>query len=375
MGHSPDGRVVFVPFTAPGDRVRARVLESRPRFVRARVDALLEPGASRTEPVCPAFGSCGGCAWQHVEHRAQLAAKARIVADALERLAGLPAPGPVRIEASPMAYGYRSRTRVLREGGRVGYRRRRSHALCPVSRCPVLAPPLEEALRALVQAPRDDAVREEWELAVGDGAPRAAVLSSDGAATGAPITLRVGGDRLEVSPGVFFQSNGLLHDALATAVGHAAGRGRHALELFAGAGFLSLGLARRFDRVTAVEADPIAARDLRHNLGAARLAHVDVVAARLPEALERPSVAETRPDVAILDPPRSGLPPGCADLLCDLAPRRLVYLSCDPATLARDVRAFADRGYALATVEAFDLFPQTPHVEALAVLEGVPPGR
>jgi 23S rRNA (uracil1939-C5)-methyltransferase len=148
-----------------------------------------------------------------------------------------------------------------------------------------------------------------------------------------------------------------------------------ALELFAGAGFLTLGLARRFDRVTAVEADPIAARDLRHNLRAARLAHVDVVAARLPEALERPSLAEARPDVAILDPPRSGLPPGSADLLCDLAPRRLVYLSCDPATLARDVRAFADRGYALATVEAFDLFPQTPHVEALAVLEGVPRGR
>jgi tRNA/tmRNA/rRNA uracil-C5-methylase (TrmA/RlmC/RlmD family) len=353
--------VVFVPFTAPGDRVRARVQQSRPRFVRARVDALLEPGASRTEPVCPAFGSCGGCAWQHVEHRAQLAAKARIVADALERLAGLPPPGPVRIEASPMAYGYRSRTRVLREGGRVGYRRRRSHALCPVSRCPVLAPPLEEALRALVQAPHDDTAREEWELAVGDGAPRAAMLSSDGPAAGAPVALRVGGDRLDVSPGVFFQSNGLLHDALATAVGHAAGRGRHALELFAGAGFLTLGLARRFDRVTAVEADPIAARDLRH--------------ARLPEALERPSLAEARPDVAILDPPRSGLPPGSADLLCDLAPRRLVYLSCDPATLARDVRAFADRGYALATVEAFDLFPQTPHVEALAVLEGVPRGR
>jgi 23S rRNA (uracil1939-C5)-methyltransferase len=339
--------VVFVPFTAPGDRVRARVQESRPRFVRARVDALLEPGASRTEPVCPAFGSCGGCAWQHVEHRAQLAAKARIVADALERIAGLP-PGPVRIEASPQAYGYRSRTRVLREGGRVGYRRRRSH---------------------------DGPAREEWELALGDGAPRAALLSGDGPAAGAPIGLRVGEDRLDVSPGVFFQSNGLLHDALARAVGHAAGRGHHALELFAGAGFLTLGLARRFDRVTAVEADPIAARDLRHNLGAAQLSHVDVVAARLPEALERPSLAEARPDVAVLDPPRSGLPPGCADLLCELAPRRLVYLSCDPATLARDVRTFADHGYSLEAVEGFDLFPQTPHVEALAVLEGVTPGR
>jgi 23S rRNA (uracil1939-C5)-methyltransferase len=373
--HSPDGRAVFVPFTAPGDRVRVRVQERRPRFLRACVDALLEPGASRTDPVCSAFGSCGGCAWQHVEHRAQRAAKARIVADALERLAGLPPPGPVRIEASPMAYGYRSRTRVLREGGRVGYRRRRSHALCPVSRCPVLAPPLEGALRALAQAPRDGGRREEWELALGAGPPRAALLSGDAPAAGAPIALRVGGDRLQVSPGVFFQSNGLLHDALARAVAQAAGRGQHALELFAGAGFLTLGLARQFDRVTAVEAHPTAARDLRHNLRAARLGHVEVVAARLPEALERPPLAEGRPDVAVLDPPRSGLPPGAAHLLRDLAPRRLVYLSCDPATLARDVRTFADQGYALASVDAFDLFPQTPHVEVLAVLEAGPRGR
>jgi 23S rRNA (uracil1939-C5)-methyltransferase len=273
-----------------------------------------------------------------------------------------------------MAYGYRSRTRVLREGGRVGYRRRRSHALCPVSRCPVLAPPLEGALRALARAPHAGSRREEWELALGAGPPRAALLCGDGPADGAPIALRVGGDRLQVSPGVFFQSNGLLHDALAGAVGQAAGRGRHALELFAGAGFLTLGLARRFERMTAVEAHPAAVVDLRDNLRAAGMGHVEVLAARLPEALGRPPLAEARPDVVVLDPPRSGLPPGAADLLRDLAPRRFVYLSCDPATLARDVRTFADGGYALASVDAFDLFPQTPHVEVLAVLEGGPRG-
>jgi len=176
-------------------------------------------------------------------------------------------------------------------------------------------------------------------------------------------------------PGVFFQSNGLLHEALAAGVGLAAGRGQHALELFAGAGFLTLDLARRFERVTAVEAHPAAVRDLRHNLRSARLDHVEVVAARLPEVLERSPLAGTSPDVAVLDPPRTGLPPGSVDLLCDLAPGRLVYLSCDPATLARDVRSLADRGYALASVETFDLFPQTPHVETLAVLEGAPRGR
>lgn len=361
VGRAPDGRVVFVPFTAPGDRVRLRVVESRRTFLRARVEALLEPGASRTDPVCPAFGSCGGCAWQHVDMAAQLEAKARIVEDALRRIGALAFAEPIRITPSPVDYGYRARTRVLRRGGRTGYRRRRSNAIQPVSRCPVLTPALDASLHAL--AASEDAGDGEYELAAGADAVRCAALGA--AAVAPPIEIRVLGDRLRVSPGVFFQANAPLHDALAQAVLEAAGGGGHALEAFAGAGFFTLSLSRRFDRVTAVESDPAAAADLRHNLAHAGRDNVRVVA----ERLERAWSSLPGADVLVLDPPRGGLPPDAAPRLAGLGARRIVYLSCDPATLARDCARLRQQGHVLRAVSAFDLFPHTPHVEALAVLE------
>lgn len=365
VARAPDGRVVFVPFTAPGDRVRLRVVESRARFLRARVERLLEAGPARTDPVCPAFGSCGGCTWQHVAIGAQLDAKRRIVEAALRHIGGLSFEGEIAITPSPAAYGYRARTRVLRRRGRTGYRRRRSSALHAVSRCPVLCPELDAALHELsheipgsAQAPDG-----EVELAAGEDAVRCACLASS---EGAPaIELRVLGDRLRISPGVFFQANRSLHDTLAQAVLAAAGRGGQALEVFAGAGFFTLGLSRRFERVTAIESDPAAVADLRHNLERAGRRNVRVVARRLEDA-----GAELAPaDALVLDPPRSGLPTGSAERLAALCASRLVYLSCDPATLARDCARLAGEGYALRAVSAFDLFPQTPHVEVLARLE------
>jgi 23S rRNA (uracil1939-C5)-methyltransferase len=361
VGRAPDGRVVFVPFTAPGDRVRLRVVESRKHFLRARVETLLEQGAARTEPVCPAFGSCGGCAWQHVSMEAQLAAKVRIVEDALRRIGDVTVADPVTIAPSAKDYGYRARTRVLRQGGRTGYRRRRSNAIQPVSRCPVLAPELDAALHALSSS--QDAPDGEIELAAGADAVRCAPL---GAGTPVqPIEIQVLSDRLRISPGVFFQANPTLFDPLAQAVVEAAGGGGSALEAFAGAGFLTLALSRRFERITAVESDPAAAADLRHNLARAGRANVDVVAERLERAIASLPAA----DVLVLDPPRGGLAPDAVPLLSALARRRVVYLSCDPATLARDCARFRQAGFAVRAVSAFDLFPQTPHVETLAVLE------
>lgn len=361
VARAPDGRVVFVPFAAPGDRVRLRVVESRARFLRARIERLLEAGPARTDPVCPAFGSCGGCAWQHVAIGAQLDAKRRIVEAALRRIGGLSFEGEIAITPSPADYGYRARTRVLRRRGRTGYRRRRSSALHAVSRCPVLCPELDAALHEL--AGRAQAPDGEVELAAGQDAVRCACLTSPEGA--GPIELRVLGDRLRISPGVFFQANRSLHDTLAQTVLAVAGSGGQALEVFAGAGFFTLGLSRRFERVTAIESDPAAVVDLRHNLERAGRRNVRVVARSLEDA-----GAELAPaDALVLDPPRSGLPSGAVERLAALGATRLVYLSCDPATLARDCARLAAEGYALCAVSAFDLFPQTPHVEVLACLE------
>jgi len=364
VGRGPDGRVFFVPFTAPGDRVRVQVTQSRARFVRARVESLLEPGPQRADPVCPVFGSCGGCAWQHLTYAAQLAAKARILEDALRRIGRLAPPGPIAIAPSPSAYGYRSRTRVLVEAGRVGYRRRRSHVLCATTRCPVLLPALDEKLHELAQRPpRQDG---EWELAWGDGQARAASLAAPGRER---VSLEVAGERIGVSPGVFAQSNALLLPRLAARLLACAGTGGSALELYAGAGCFTLPLARRFERLVALEADPDAVRDLHANLRDAGIAHVDVLGETLERALERDALAPLAPEALVLDPPRAGLPEGAVEALARLAPARIVYLSCDPATLARDLALWLARGWALRSIEGFDLFPQTPHIEALALLE------
>jgi len=364
VGRAPDGRVVFVPFTAPGDRVRVRIDREHRRFVNARVESLVEASSQRADPACAVFGSCGGCAWQHVAYSAQVAAKAKIVTDALTRIARIRVPGAVETVPSPAAYGYRIRARVLVEGGKVGFRRRRSHALCATNRCPILAAPLQQCLAELSRrTPLSDG---EWELFCGEGEARAILLPSSG---GERIELRVAGERVGISPGVFAQSNGLLQEALANAVLAAAGRGGLALEWFAGAGFFTLGLARRFDRVVALESDSTAIRDLAANVRSAGLANVELLPETLEVAFQNGSFRGMRPEVVVVDPPRRGLPTGFSDALDELAPRRIVYLSCDSATQARDAAYLRGVGYSLERVQAFDLFPQTPHVESLAIFE------
>jgi 23S rRNA (uracil1939-C5)-methyltransferase len=364
VGRGPDGRVFFVPFTAPGDRVRVRVTESRARFARGSVETLLAPGPQRSDPVCPVFGSCGGCAWQHVAYPAQLAAKTKILEDALRRLGRLEPPAPVEVTPSPSPYGYRGRARVFAQGGRVGWRRRRSHTICATTRCPVLLPALDQKLHELALRPPK---REgEWELAWGDGQARAAELGRRGRER---VFLEVAGERIGVSPGVFAQANALLLPALASRLLALAGAGGQALELYAGAGCFTLPLARRFQQLTALEASPDAVRDLRANLEEAGIENTSVLGETLERALERGDLSALAPEALVLDPPRAGLPEGAVDALAALNPARILYLSCDPATLARDLALWVGRGWALRSLEGFDLFPQTPHVEGLALLE------
>ncbi|MDJ0850777.1 MAG: class I SAM-dependent RNA methyltransferase [Myxococcota bacterium] len=363
VARAPDGRVVFVPFSAPGDRVRVRFEEQRRRFARARVTELVEASPARVEPRCPAFGECGGCSWQHVAYSAQAEAKRGIVVDALERIGGLEVP-QVELVPCPSPYAYRMRARLLAEGGRVGYRRRASHALRAVDACPVLVPALEAELARLASRPPPG--DGEWELACAGDRVRAVPLDGRSRDAGS-LTLEVAGERLRVSPGVFAQANALLLEPLVERVMTAVGSGTLAVELFAGAGLFTLPLARRFARVLAVEGFEPAASDLRANLAAAGLASAEVVGRRVEEAA--PSLVGLSPEVVLLDPPRTGLPAGGVALLVGLAASRVAYLSCDPATLARDLRELCPQGYRLAGVEVFDLFPQTPHVEALATLQ------
>ncbi len=365
VGRAAGGRVMFVPFSAPGDRVRVRVVEEHTRFARGEIVELLAAGPSRTKPLCPVFGLCGGCAWQHVGYEAQLEAKREILRSALERVGGVRLPGPIELMPCPEPYRYRTRTRVLVAGGRVGYRQRRSHALCATRHCPVLVPELDTALERLECGAQDSS---EWELASGEGgAVRIERLEPPGPrGLLSELAIQVGDDNLGFSPGVFVQSNRWLRDALARAVHEAAGHGRLAIELFAGAGFLTLGLARRFTRVVAVEGDTASCADLVRNARRAGLHNIEPCC----EAAERAAAKGfgAIPDTVVLDPPRRGLARDGAAAICALRAARVVYLSCDPATLARDLALLCAGGYEVEAVRGFDLFPQTAHVEALATL-------
>lgn len=365
IAHAPDGRVVFVPATAPGDRARVRVVETHAKWLRAELVAVETPGPGRVEPRCALVGRCGGCAWQHLDYETQRRAKAAILRDALERIGGLALPGEVEVAASP-PFGYRGRARIGTARGVVGYRRLRSHALEPTAACPVLVPALEAALARLAAAP--PARAGEIELAAGDdGHVRAwgpgGLLLGD-----AGLAIAAGDRHIQVSPGVFFQGNARLRRALLDAVLGAAGGGARALELCAGAGFFTLGLADRFAEVMAVESSPPAVRDLRKNVAAAGVGNVRIECAPLEGLLAGGPARDFAPEAIVVDPPRTGLGADVAEAIAALGAARLVYVSCAPPTLARDVAVLVQRGLRLASLRGFDLFPQTPHVEAVAVL-------
>jgi 23S rRNA (uracil1939-C5)-methyltransferase len=351
-----DGVVVFVPFTAPGERVRARVTEVRKRFARAALEDVLVPSPERRAPPCRYFGACGGCQLQHLTEAAQREAKVGFVRDALRRIGGADWSGPLPMLAAD-GFGYRLRARLAARGGRLGYHRADSHEVVDVERCPLLVPALDQALAA-ARAARVPLPRELVLAAGDDGVAAAPALP------GLPdreLRRRVGAHGYRLAAGAFFQANAQLLEALVAAAVPEGG-GALALDLFAGVGLFTLPLAQRFARVVAIEADPAAVELLRANAPA----NVEVVAADAAVWLARASFAEP-PDLALLDPPRAGAA-GVLPALAAARARRIAYVACDPATCARDLAPLLAGGWRLQSVTALDLFPQTFHVETVVHL-------
>jgi len=394
VGTLEDGRVVFVPRTAPGDVVECRITESRRRWARAVRLSLVEPGPGRAEPECPHYDAdrCGGCRLQHLSYEAQLAAKARIVGDALRRIGGLETDDPP-IAPSPSLWRYRARVTLHAERGRIGYHRvGEANGVFDLTDCRIAREPLmtlwravsserrllpadltalglredgEGALHVVVESPAARA----WDAvplaqAVGDPTVRHWWRPEGGAA-------RVLAGPPSAFPVLAFEQvqPGLGGDIRAQAVAETgAASGSVAWDLYAGVGETARALAARGVDVWAVEADRAAVAWGRDRArGWDRGAAVRWEA----EAAERAVARLPDPDVAVVNPPRTGLGAEVAEALQRRAERtrpfRVVYVSCDPATLARDLRRMP--GLGLRSVRAFDLFPQTAHVETLSVLE------
>lgn len=398
-----DGKVYFVRATAPGDEIEFEVREEHRSYAFAEMTALLAAGPARRQPPCEYLPRCGGCPWQHVDYAAQLAAKERSVAELLRRVAGLTAPRVLPILGSPHELGYRRRLSLRVENRRLGYFAAASHDLVPVRHCLLAEPALEGAIeraqgwidviatrvkRIEIAAAAGGtgavfAAQAEGAFAAADGAATEAFLA--GAAGIAGIVLRgrgwrrawgaerivlAGGDgeAIEVPAGGFAQVNAAANLAMVGTVLDfaAATAADRVLDLYAGFGNLTFPLARVAGAVTAVERDAAAVEAGARHARARGLGHVSFVRADVAAFLDAPRRGDERPTLAVLDPPRSGAAEAIEPLL-RLAPPRLVYVSCNPATLARDLALLARR-YTVGRVQPIDFFPQSPHVETVVEL-------
>ena len=410
-----DGRTAFVSGACPGDVAEIELLSDHGRYVKAAVQSVVQPSPERIDPPCPFFGACGGCQWQHISYPAQLAAKRTALTDALQRIGGLdPPPAIDECMPSPQQFGYRNKIELTAEekSGRLnlGFTRVGTDKVMPIPECMLLpsklrkAPSaLQGALRYLSSRGRDlRLMRVSLRVAANTGDvevalwtepgpfPRQIVADTLSEAVGASSVVRclvkgspkkrdvsgvevlkgkgawrerLAGRSMLASAPTFFQVNTEMAEALIDVVVEAATKGSttEALDLFCGAGTFTLPLAAKIDNVTCVESSRYALRDLRRNLDAADL-HADVIAGDA--AREMSGLGEF--DVVVVDPPRAGLAPELAKAIADTDVSRLVYVSCDPSTLARDTAILNAEGLLLRNVKVLDLFPQTYHVETVA---------
>jgi 23S rRNA (uracil1939-C5)-methyltransferase len=414
------GKAAFVPFVLDGEEIEAAVTEEKPGYVRARAEAIVRASLHRVPPPCPYFGGCGGCQYQHATYEHQLEIKKDILRETLRRFAKLELPCEIEVHPSP-PWNYRNRSRLqlrLQPDFAAGYFKVGSHELLHVEQCPISSPLINRGIAALWESGRAgkattgvheieffanaDDTKLLAELSCASEARRAAVRAwaeelraalpeitgvvafraaqaGDRAAPerilslGEPsLTYETQLASYRVSAGSFFQTNRHLTDELVKLVTDGR-QGDLALDLYAGVGLFSTALARDFHHIVAVESSQTSAADLAYNLSS----KAEVIQASTEQYLSR-SQEQGRdgkgkvllhsihtPDLAVVDPPRSGLGERVARMLANLGAPRLTYVSCDPATLARDLVPLLAAGYRVERAHLVDLFPQTYHLESV----------
>ncbi len=424
------GKAVFLPFALPGEKVNAHVVEQRPGFARAQLDGVMEASAQRIEPRCPYFFRCGGCHYQHAAYQEQLRQKSDILRETLRRTAKIDWQGEIRVHsAEPWGYRNRTRMKIGRAGApglrdvSIGYYRMGLHELLPVEQCPISSPLINRTLQAVWELGRggqlapelseveffanasDDrllvaffssgaqrpaqgtaealgtALEAKVPEAAGvllfeqrrsdraQGQGRSPMDDIDGIVEGRAyasagekaLTYEAVGTKYRVSGGSFFQTNRFLADKLLELV--TAGRsGGKALDLYAGVGLFAAALAKTFDKVTAVESAPSSSSDLQRNVPG----NVSAVQDRTEVFLK--NSPGMKADLVVVDPPRAGLGDKAARALAGIRAPRITYVSCNPATLARDLGVLVGGGWRLDEVNLIDLFPQTYHIESMVQL-------
>jgi 23S rRNA (uracil1939-C5)-methyltransferase len=361
-----EGKTVFVSLSAPGDRLRVRVERQQGNVLFAAIDEILTASPDRIEPPCPYFGRCGGCDFQQLAYENQLVAKAEIIRDCLHRIARLEVVPEIVVTPSPREWRYRMRAMwQIDQGERtIGYYERGSRRVCDVVDCAVLMPELQATLERVRATESQEFPPDLKHLDVVAGENGVSLAPSFSEFETKELELTIRGERYGYNAEAFFQINpGLLAPLIEFALDDVSGG--LAIDLYSGVGLFTVPLARRFKRVIGVEGNARAVRFAGRNLDRARLENVRVVNAGVAEWFRGRTL---QPDFLLLDPPRAGAESVVIKGILDFAASRVTYVSCDPATLARDLKKLVAGGYAIDSLRAFDLFPQTHHVETVVRL-------
>jgi 23S rRNA (uracil1939-C5)-methyltransferase len=402
LARVPEGKTVFVPGTLPGELVEATIASDKRSFASGALDAVIEASPERVVPGCEYVPRCGGCHYQHTSPAFQLQMKLDILRETLTR-AHLPLPNEIGSLAGP-PWGYRNRIRLHVTGGALGYRQRGSHKLLRVSHCPIAAPLLEQAIAAVERIAQETALAslcdevefftngEQDQLLVSLWSEKPRRLRERSleafaerlqleipALTGVglfsqqsssmmhwgqrSLTYTVSGVPYQVSLGAFFQVNRfLVPDLLRLAIGNRSGR--LAWDLYSGVGLFAQALA--YENVIAVESEGFSADDLKTNLENRRQR---VIRSNTLDFLRGQAQGQEKPELILVDPPRAGLGKEICALMASVAAPEIVYVSCDPATLARDLQPLLQSGYSVEKMDLIDLFPQTFHMETVTFLK------
>ena len=332
-----EGKAVFIPYTIDGERITANIVREKKQFAEGVLVDLLEPSSTRTTPECPYFGRCGGCSYQHISYAHQLELKARQVEQAMRRIGRLADPPMRPMVPSPLPYHYRNRITVHAEDNVVGFYRRDIHELMDIERCPIAMPEVNDALAQLRAGP----VREGHH------------------------TLRA-----HTGPRVFAQTNDAVAEAIAQQIAQIfTGPEKLLIDAFCGAGFFAKRLAAQFDRVIGIDWDRFAIAAAQKEAGPKEGYIAGDVTTELRWLLEQNDLAAT---ALIVDPPATGLSAEMRRAILDAPPRTMIYVSCNPPTLARDIADLQQR-FGVASITPFDMFPQTAEIEAVVHLIGKAP--
>jgi len=369
-----DGLTVFTALAAVGDQLVVEIGQLKHNTAFAEIVEVIKPSPDRIEPPCIYFGTCGGCDFQQLNYQAQLDAKVEIIRDCLRRLGGIEDVPAFEITAAPHEWHYRARAQWQYDGvlKRLGYFEANSHRVCDVAECAVLTPELQSELERLRRRMSDDdlpddaryfrAIAGDEEVSIVDDRGNSPIVRDDSS----DIKRTICGEVYGLNAESFFQTNIQLLPSLIDAALLDA-QGDSAIELYSGVGLFTVPLARRFKRVIAIEDDADATDFARENLAHAGLQNTEVVNADVGELDENADDLEAV-DFLLLDPPRTGAESRVISGILKLKPQRISYVSCDPATMARDLKKLIAGGYAIQSLRAFDMFPQTHHVETVVHL-------